>query len=81
VFGFFLPLCQLAIETLGFHHMHKFPPATFSGFGIHKRDLLKTRVIIYAYNHHARLLPSEPLIGDTPKSTQFEGADTFMKSV
>jgi hypothetical protein len=55
--------------------------AAFSGSGVDKRDLLKTRVIITAYNHHARFVPSEPLVGDTPKSTQFEGADTFMKSV
>ena len=72
---------QAVIEALGFLLVSQFPLAAFSGFGIDKRDLLKTRVIITAYNQHTRLLPSEPLVGDTPKSIQFEGADTFMKSV
>ncbi|HXM96385.1 MAG TPA: hypothetical protein VOA64_19375, partial [Candidatus Dormibacteraeota bacterium] len=45
-----------------------------------KSDLLKIRVIIYAYNHHARLLPSEPSVVKQPKSTRIEGADIVMKS-
>src|ERR1700688_1492544 len=39
-----------------------------------KRNLLKARVIIYAY-HHVRLLPPEPLVVKQPKSTRVEGAD------
>ncbi|HKW33775.1 MAG TPA: tyrosine-type recombinase/integrase, partial [Candidatus Acidoferrum sp.] len=35
-----------------------------------KCDLLKARVIIYAYNHHVRLLPPEPLVVNQPKSTR-----------
>jgi hypothetical protein len=48
---------------------------------IYKCDLLNARVIIATYNQHARLLLAEPLVGDTPKSTQPTGADAFMKSV
>jgi hypothetical protein len=36
-----------------------------------KRNLLKARVIIYAY-HHVRLLPPEPLVVKQPKCTQVE---------
>src|SRR5713101_2286797 len=43
-------------------------------------NLLKVPVIIYTYNHHARLLPSEPSVVKQPKSTRIEGADVVMKS-
>src|SRR6185295_12881726 len=46
----------------------------------HKCNLLKAGVIIYAYNHHARLLPSEPSVVKQPKSTRIEGAGIVMKS-
>src|ERR1700752_1032546 len=44
-----------------------------------KCNLLKARVIIYAY-HHVRLLPPEPLVVKQPKCTRVEGADTVMQS-
>jgi hypothetical protein len=33
---------------------------------------LKARVVIYAYNHHVRLLSPEPMVVDKPKSTRSE---------
>src|ERR1700704_449503 len=71
---------QISIEFLGF-------PITVvqSSFTIFARlfpqkcNLLKARVIIYAY-HHVRLLPPEPLVVKQPKCTQVEGADTVMQS-
>jgi hypothetical protein len=34
---------------------------------------LKARMVIYAYNHHVRLLSPEPLVVEQPQSTQVEG--------
>jgi hypothetical protein len=31
---------------------------------------LKARMVIYAYNHHVRLLSPEPLVIDKPESTR-----------
>jgi hypothetical protein len=39
---------------------------------------LKARMVIYAYNHHVRLLSPEPLVIDKPQSTRVEGADVVM---
>jgi len=36
-------------------------------------------VVIYAYQHHVRLLPSEPVVVMQPKCT-VEGADIVMQS-
>jgi hypothetical protein len=33
-------------------------------------NLLKARVVIYAYNHHVRLLSPEPAVVDKPQSTR-----------
>jgi hypothetical protein len=40
------------------------PIAALTGFLIQKRDLLKARVIICAYNQHVWLLSPEPLVID-----------------
>jgi hypothetical protein len=53
--------------------------AIFAGLFHQKCNLLKARVIIYAY-HHVRLLPPEPLVVKQPKFTQVEGTDTVMQS-
>src|SRR5215469_12214771 len=46
----------------------------------HKKcNRLKARVVIYAYQHHVRLLPSEPMVVMQPKCT-VEGADIVMQS-
>jgi hypothetical protein len=37
-----------------------------------KRDLLKARVVIYAYEHHLRLLSPEPVVVKQPKFTRVE---------
>jgi hypothetical protein len=51
--------------------------AIFAGLLHQKCNLLKARVIMYAYPH-VRLLPPEPLVVKQPKCTQVEGADTVM---
>jgi len=39
----------------------------------HKKcNRLKARVVIYAYNHHVRLLSLEPMVVDKPQSTRVE---------
>ncbi len=38
------------------------PFTAFPGFGIYKRDVRITRVVIYAYNQPSRLLSPEPLV-------------------
>src|SRR6516162_3802777 len=45
-----------------------------------KSNLLKARVIIYAYNHHVRLLPPEPVVVKQPKFTRVEGVGIVMQS-
>jgi hypothetical protein len=35
-----------------------------------KCNLLKARVVIYAYNHHVRLLSPEPAVVDKPQFTR-----------
>jgi hypothetical protein len=37
-----------------------------------KCNLLKARVVIYAYNHHVRLLSPEPLVVKQPQFTRVE---------
>jgi len=37
-------------------------------------------VIIYAYNHHVRLLPPEPVVVKQPKFTRVEGVGIVMQS-
>src|SRR5215469_7341485 len=44
-----------------------------------KCNRLKARVVIYAYQHHVRLLLSEPMVVMQPKCT-VEGADIVMQS-
>ena len=45
-----------------------------------KCNRLKAWVVIYAYQHHVRLLPSEPVVVMQPQSTRVEGADIVMQS-
>src|SRR6267378_1021105 len=72
---------QFSVELLSFTIaviQLSFP--ALPSFLIHKSDLLKARVIIYAYNDHVRLLPPEPLVVMQPQFTRVEGADIVMKS-
>src|ERR1700758_1909456 len=52
---------------------------TFTGLFHKKCNRLKARVVIYAYQHHVRLLSSEPVVVMQPKCT-VEGADIVMQS-
>src|ERR1700681_4604847 len=71
---------QVSIELLGFPiTVVQSSFAIFASLFQQKCNLLKARVIIYAY-HHVRLLPPEPLVVKQPKSTRVEGADTVMQS-
>jgi len=54
-------------------------PATSARAVIHTGAIPNT-MIIYACNHHARPLPSEPSVVKQPNSTRIEGADIVMKS-
>jgi hypothetical protein len=55
------------------------PLAALSRFCIRKRNVLIARVVIYAYNHHVRLLSPELLVVNG-QSTQVWGADVGMQS-
>src|SRR5258707_1562417 len=75
------PPFQIAVKLLRFSFaVVQLLFAAFPSFFVYKRDLLKARVIIYSYNDHIRLLPPEPWLIGTPKSTHVEGADIVMKS-
>src|SRR6202040_2011857 len=45
---------------------------TFTGLFHKKCNRLKARVVIYAYNHHVRLLSPEPMVVEQPKFTRVE---------
>src|SRR6202166_5054714 len=58
-----LILLQLPIESLGVTiFMVQSPFSALTGFFNKKSNLLKTRVVIHAYNHHVRLLSPESLV-------------------
>ena len=68
------------IELLGFAiSVIQSPFAALTSVLIQKRNFLKARVIIHAYNDLVRLLPPEPLVVEQPKSTRVEGADIAMR--
>src|SRR5690348_9064830 len=46
--------------------------AVFARLFHKKRYLLEARVVIYAYNHHVRLLSPEPVVVKQPKFTRVE---------
>src|ERR1700730_2414067 len=58
---------QLPIESLGVTiFMVQSPFSALTGFFRKKSNLLKTRVVIHAYNHHVRLLSPESLVVRQP---------------
>src|SRR6202035_4261163 len=60
-------LLQLPIESLSVTiFMVQSPFSALTGFFNKKSNLLKTRVVIYAYNHHVRLLSPESLVVRQP---------------
>ncbi len=48
---------------------------TLTGLFHEKCNRLKARVVIYAYNHHVRLLSPEPMVVDKPQVYSGQGAD------
>src|SRR5437867_4029166 len=76
-------LCrQITVELLRFLAVLQSPLLQFPGFGIHKSNLLKGRVVIASYNQHiGSFLPS--LFGwfAPPKFTRVLGADIVMESI
>src|SRR5262249_27237898 len=66
-------LLQIAIEPLGFSiAVVQSSFVILAGLFNQKCNLLKARVIIYAYNQHVRLLPPEPVVVKQPKFTRVE---------
>src|SRR6516165_8059112 len=57
----------------------RIPNGDHTGLLDQKCNRLKARVVIYAYQVHVRLLPSEPMVVMQPKCT-VEGADIVMQS-
>src|SRR5580692_9354059 len=73
-------LLQVSIEFLCLSiTVVQFLFTTLTGLFHKKCNRLKARVVIYAYQHHVRLLPSEPMVVMQPKCT-VEGADIVMQS-
>src|SRR5215468_224128 len=72
---------QVPIESFCFSFtVVQLPFLVLTGLFHQKCYLLKARVIIYAYNHHVRLLPPEPVVVKQPKFTRVEGVGIVMQS-
>ena len=71
---------QIAVEPLRFLAVLQSPFLQFAGFGIHKRNLLESRVVITTYNHHVRLLSPERLwlFGTTEVYSGVPGATSYV---
>src|SRR3981081_4642530 len=66
-------LLQVSIEFLCLSiTMVQFLFTTLNSLFRKKCNRLKARVVIYAYNHHVRLLSPEPEVVDKPQSTRVE---------
>jgi hypothetical protein len=72
---------QFAVELLRFLRVLQSPFLQFPGFGIHKCNLLETRVVIASYNPHVRLLSPGPWLVGTTKVYPGVGADIVMESI
>jgi hypothetical protein len=65
-------LLQVSLKSFSFSlTVIQLPFPTFASLFHEKRDLLKARVVIYAYQH-VRLLSPEPLVVKQPQSTRVE---------
>src|SRR5271167_518270 len=72
---------QVTVELLRFLAVPESPLLQFSGFGIHKSNLLEGWVVIASYNQHiGSFLPSLWLVNAT-KFTRVYGADIVMESI
>src|SRR6516162_7295222 len=66
-------LLQVSIEALCLSiTVVQFLFTTLTGLFHKKCNRLKARVVIYAYQHHVRLLSPEPLVVKQPKFTRVE---------
>src|SRR6516162_2458700 len=75
-------LLQVSIEALCLSiTVVQFLFTTLTGLFHKKCNRLKARVVIYAYQHHVRLLSPEPMVVMQPQSTRVEGADIVMQSL
>jgi hypothetical protein len=73
---------ELAVERLRFLAVLQSPFLELPSVGIHKRNLLKARVVICSYNDHVRLLSPSPLVGfSTTKVYSGIGADIVMNQL
>src|ERR1700751_1497789 len=67
------PLFQVSIEFLCLSiTVVQFLFTTLTSLFHEKGNRLKARVVIYAYNHHVRLLSPEPMVVEQPKFTRVE---------
>src|SRR5512143_2527818 len=74
-------LSELAVELFGVFAMNQASFAEFTGFRVHKSNLLEARMIVTPYNQHVRLLSSEPFGWFAPpKSTRAWEPTLFMES-
>src|ERR1700722_619124 len=81
-YAHFHPLaCQGTVELLRFLRVLQSPFLQFPCFGIRKRNLLETRVVIASYNPHVRLLSPGPWLVGTTKVYPGVGADIVMESI
>src|SRR6266403_2271248 len=72
---------QLSVELLGFSITVVQWSFTALTSLFHKKcNLLKARVVIYAYNHHVRLLSPEPAVVKETTVYSGEAADIVMQS-
>jgi hypothetical protein len=72
---------ELAIKLFRFLAVLQSPFLQLPTLRIHKRNLLKARVVICSYNDHVRLLSPSPLVGFTTKVHSGIGADIVMESI
>src|ERR1022692_49915 len=73
---------EIVVELLRFLAVLQSPLSAFTSFGIHKSNLLETRMVVTTYNHHLRLLSPELLwlVGTTEVYSGL-GADIVMESI
>jgi len=75
-------LCpEIAVELLRFLAVLQSQLLQFPCFGIHKSNLLETRMVVTTYNDHVRLLSPGPWLVGTTKVYPGVGADIVMESI
>jgi len=73
---------EIAVELLRFLAVLQSTLPAFASIGIHKSNLLKTRVVVTTYNPHVRLLSPELLwLVGTTEVCSGPGADIVIESI